>query len=802
MWKKFSALLLRNKLAFTLGVLILTAFMGYEAYKMELSYEFAKILPDNDSTFIRYQSFKKRFGEDGNVMVMGFQDKNLFTYPKFAEWYELSNNVKKIQGIKGVLSVSNLFKLVKNDSAGKFEMKPVVQNPIRSQAEVDSLKEQILDLPFYENLLYNPETGATVLLITFNKKDLDSKRRLTIVDEIRHLGDAFAQKNQVDMHYSGMPYIRSQLMRKVSSEMTLFLVLAVCVTAIILWMFFRSFSTVFFSLIVTVIGVVWSIGIMELFGYKITVLSGLIAPLIMVIGLPNCIFLINKYQSEFMAHGNKIKSLQRSIETIGITLFLANITTAIGFGVLYFTKSSMLVEFGVVAAVSVIATYFITLVLIPVVLSMLPTPKAKHTKHQEGKRIRKILNTIDNLVQHRRAAIYIVTTLITAIAFVGMLKIDMNGYVVDDLPENDPVYTDLHFFENNFKGVLPFEVEIDTKKPNGLFSENAKALYKIQRLQRMFAEYEEFSRPVSIVEAIKFSYQAYRGGEAKFYKLPSVSDLKSLSEFTGASGDGSGSLASMDTARQITRFIDSTKQITRVSFQARDIGSKKMDALMAELRPKIDSIFDPKEYNVATTGHSLVFLKSNDYLLDNLIESLVIEIILIAIVGIALFRSVRIIILSKLPCLIPLVITAGVMGFLDIRFKPSTILIFSIAFGISSDGTIYFLTKYRQELKKYKKSASQAITAAIQDTGLSMVYTSIILFCGFAIFAASSFGGTKAMGVLVSLTLLMSMFTNLILLPAILLSIHHKSLNKEIIEEPYIDIEESIEERGKDLSDI
>lgn len=801
MWKNFSALLLRNKLTFTLGVLLLTGFMGYEAYKMELSYEFAKILPDNDSTFIQYQTFKNRFGEDGNVMVMGFQDKNLFSYPKFSDWHELSSNVKKIQGIKGILSISNLFKLVKNDSLGKFEMVPVVQNAIRSQADVDSLKSEILNLPFYENILYNKETGATVLLITFRKKDLDSKRRLTIVDEIRQLGDAFAKKHNIEMHYSGMPYIRSQLMKKVSSEMTLFLILAVCVTAVILWLFFRSFSTVLFSLIVTVIGVIWSIGIMELFGYKITVLSGLIAPLIMVIGLPNCIFLINKYHSEFLAHGNKIKSLQRSIETIGITLFLANITTAIGFGVLYFTKSSMLVEFGVVAAISVMATYFITLILIPVVLSLLPTPKAKHTKHQEGKRINKILSIIDTLVQKRRPAIYLVTTIITVIAFVGMFKIDMNGYVVDDLPENDPVYTDLHFFENNFKGVLPFEVEIDTKKPKGLFAENAKALYKIQRLQRMFAEYDVFSKPVSIVEAIKFSYQAYRGGEAKYYKLPSVSDLKSLSEFTGAGDDNSG-LASMDTAKQITRFIDSTKQITRVSFQARDIGSKKMDLLIAELKPKIDSIFDPKEYNVTTTGHSLVFLKSNDYLLDNLIESLVIEIVLIAIVGIALFRSVRIIVLSKLPCLIPLVITAGVMGFLDIRFKPSTILIFSIAFGISSDGTIYFLTKYRQELKKYKKSASEAITAAIKDTGLSMVYTSIILFCGFAIFAASSFGGTKAMGVLVSLTLLMSMFTNLILLPAILLSIHHKSLNKEIIEEPYIDIEESIEERGKDLSDI
>jgi hypothetical protein len=548
-------------------------------------------------------------------------------------------------------------------------------------------------------------------------------------------------------------------------------------------MFFRSLTIVFYSLIVVVIGVVWSIGIMYLFGYKITVLSGLIAPLIMVIGLPNCIFLINKYQSEFMSHGNKMKSLTRSIETIGVTLFLANITTAIGFGVLYFTKSSMLVEFGVVAAISVMATYIITLILIPVILNYLPTPNAKHTKHQEGKRINTILDTIDHLVQRRRAAIYITTTIITGISLWGMTFIDMNGYVVDDLPEKDPVYIDLSFFETNFKGVLPFEISIDTKKPKGIFADNARAIYKIKLLQKTLADYSIFSKPLSIVEGIKFSYQAYHDGNPKFYKVPSIGDLKTLSEYSGSLKGQNNRLAT---------FMDSAQQVTRVSYQVADIGSKKMKALMAELRPKIDSIFDPKEYKVGTTGHSLVFLKNNDYLLSNLLESLLIEILLIAGVGIALFRSVRIIVLSKLPCLIPLVITAGIMGFLDIRFKPSTILIFSIAFGISSDGTIYFLTKYRQELKKYKKGAAAAISAAIKDTGLSMVYTSIILFCGFAIFSASSFGGTAALGVLVSLTLLMSMFTNLILLPAILLSINNKATKKEIIEEPLIDIEDSI----------
>jgi uncharacterized protein len=754
--------------------------MAWEATKIELSYEFAQILPETDSTYIEYRNFKKIFGEDGNVMAVGFQDKDFFKLDKFNGWYELSEKIKNIKGIKGVLAIPNCIKVVKNDSLDKFEFLPLVKEKPKTQAEVDSIKKEFLNLPVYEGLIYNKETGANLIVITFNKKDLDSERRIGIVDEIKVLGESFSKEYGLDLHYAGMPYVRTSYMVKVRHEMTLFMALAVLVTAIILWLFFRSFSSVFFSLIVVIVGVVWSMGILHLFGYKITVLTGLLAPLIMVIGIPNCIFLINKYIAEYALHNNKVKALTRTIETIGITLFLANVTTAIGFGVLYFTKSSLLVEFGIVSAIGVMATYFITLILIPVILSYLPVPKEKHQKRLEGKRITWVLNYVEHLVHNRRKAVYITIATLTIISFIGMQRINLIGYVVDDLPKNDPVYTDLHFLEANFNGVLPFEIGIDTKKEKGVFADNARAIYKIKALQRVFAEHKEFSKPVSIVELIKVSHQAYRGGKAKYYTVPGVDDLLKLKNY-------SGSLEGQD--NRIAVIIDSAKQITRVSYRMADIGSKRMNELVSELRPKIDSIFPPADYKVTLTGHCLVFLKNNEYLLSNLFESLIIEILLITLVGIALFRSVRIIILSKLPCLIPLVITAGVMGFCNIAFKPSTILIFSIAFGISSDGTIYFLTKYRQELK-HRKKASEAISAAIKDTGLSMIYTAVILFFGFAIFAASGFGGTVALGVLVSLTLIISLCTNLILLPSILLTIDSRNSRKEILEEPLIDIKE------------
>jgi predicted RND superfamily exporter protein len=523
---------------------------------------------------------------------------------------------------------------------------------------------------------------------------------------------------------------------------------------------------------------------MYLMGYKITILSGLLPPLIIVIGIPNCIFFINRYHREYNKHKNKVKGISRMVQTMAITLFLANITTAIGFAVLYFTNTELLVEFGNVSAINVMVTYLITLVLIPIILSYLPEPKAKHTKHIDAKRISWFIELVNDLVINKRKLIYTLTIIITGIGIWGMLKISVVGFVVDDLPEKEKVYADLKFFENNFNGILPFEITIDTKKPNGVFSENAKIIYKIKALQKLLSKYQELSSPLSIAEGIKFSYQAFRGGEDKYYMIPSIGELKKLSDY-------SNTIKGKE--NKFSAYIDSSKQITRLSYRMKDIGSLETKKLLKELKPKVDSIFEGSDAKVSFTGHSLTFLKGNDYLLNNLIESLIIEIVLIALVGLALFRSWKIIVLSKIPCLIPLIITAGIMGFMDIRFKPSTILIFSIAFGIASDGTIYFLTRYRQELKNNKSiSVPDAISICIKDMGISMVYTAIILFSGFSIFIWSSFGGTVALGVLISLTLLVSMCTNLILLPAILISLSNVISRKEIEEsDAVIDEEEN-----------
>lgn len=775
MLEKIARLILRNRAIMLIVLCVLTVTMLVLSFQVKLSYETAKILPDDDSTLVTYQNFKKKFGEDGSVMILGFQSKDLFKMDLFNRWYDLTQEIKAMEGIQEVVSTARSYLVVRNDSAQRLDFRPLLTHKPVSQEEVDSVRATLMNLPFYDGLLFNKETDVTIMAITLDQNKINTKSRIEIVQHIKELGDKFAEDAHVTLHYSGLPYIRTAVTAKVVAEMKLFLVLALVITALILLFFFRSFYPVLFPMLVVMMGVIWSFGTLVLLGYKITILSSLIAPLIIVIGVPNCILLLNKYQQEYAKHGNQAKALSRMISKIGVTTFFANITTAIGFFVFYFTHSAILQEFGITAALNVMLTYVISLIFIPVVFSFLPPPNPKQIRHLDRKGINFILDKIDVWVHRYRKRFYLVVLGMVAVSIYGITKMTTVGFVVDDLPKKDVIYTDLKFFEQNFRGVLPFEVSVDTKKPNGALT--LPTLYKINRLQKIFASYPEFSEPVSIAEGIKFSYQGLNDGDPKRYIIPNVEELGRLKNYSGTAKGNE---------RMFRSIIDSAKQTTRISIQVADIGSIKMKKLIDEIRPRVDSVFDPKEYDVSFTGNSIIFLKNNDYLQINLRESVILAIVLIGTLMFILFLSARMIVIALIPSLVPLIITAGIMGFAHIPLKPSTILIFSIAFGIASDGTMYFLTKYRQELKRHAGSISKTVSLTIQETGVSMVYTAVILFFGFFIFTASNFGGTSALGVLISVTLLIAMFSNLIFLPALLLSLEKRVITRAFLKEPLI----------------
>lgn len=787
MWIVFSRWILRFRLYILIAIGALTVLMGYYASKAEMTYTMAQILPFDDPEYVAYKNFNQKFGEDANVLVIGFETDSLFDLPLFRDWMKTGEDLKKIDAVKNILSVAGIYNLHRDDSLQRFRVEPVVKRIPESQAELDSLREIITQLPFYQELLISPTAKgryATLMLVTLDQKSIDRKDRKDLIDRIIHITDAFAEKHHIGIHYSGLPYIRTINSLKLRDELVMFLWMSLLVTAAVLYIFFRSLKAIVFPMLVVFLSVIWCVGTMVMLGYKITILTALIPPLIVIIGIPNCIFLTNNFHREYKGHGNKIKAIARVIQHIGNATFLTNFNTALGFVTFAFVDSALLKEFGVLSSINVMQVFLLSMTVLPIFYSYIQPPKPKQTKHLDNKRMMKLVEWQIRMVSERRPWIYGLTVVIIGLSVWGMTKIRTTGNFTDDIPDSDRMIVDLKFFEQHFHGVMPFEITIDTKKKNGVMK--LSTLRKINQLQEQLRKYPEFARPLSIAEVIKFSKQAFYNGDPSEYKLPNQEEIAFLLPYAQNTNLKSSATRS---------FLDSNRQVTRISVQMADIGTTEMARITSDLRPKVDSLFPAEKFDVKFTGTSIIFLKGTDYLIENLLLSLLAAIVLISGLMYFMFYSFRMLLISVIPNVIPLLFTAGLMGFYGISLKSSTILVFNIAYGITVDSAIHFFSRYGYDLKLHRNKIRPAVFDSIRDTSISIVYTSIILLLGFCIFIFSTFGGTIALGFLISVTIFVGLFTNLFLLPTLLLSID-RAFTIKAYKEPLImvfDEEEDIE---------
>lgn len=775
MWAWLSSRILRNRNGILVVLALLTLFLGYEMKNVKLSYKFGGLLPKTDSAYVQYEELQARFSEDGNIIVLGTEDARLHELEQFQAWWRLGRDLKEQPGVDSVFSEANFYTMVRDDSLKRLRLTPVVRRMPQSQAEVDSIAREARRLPFYEGLLFSDSGSTSLMMVFVNAERFNSEQRGDMVDLIDARVKEFEQGG-ITVHRSGLPFIRTVVTERTKSELRMFVGLMVLVVAVLLYLFFRSWRVMFVCLAVVAVSVVWAVGSIGLLGYKLTSVMSVIPPLIIVIGIPNCIFLINKYHHEFATHRNRVKALSRVIFRVGRASFTTNATTAAGFATFIPTYSDVLKQFGVVASLNIMAVFALSLLLVPILLSFQGDPAERHIAHLDRKWVDGMTNWFVRLVQHHRPAVYVATLVLVVIGLGGVMKLRNETHVVDDLPMNDPVMKDLRWFEARLNGVMPLEVLVDAgKKGQALKDANLK---RLARLQDSLRGYPELSRSLSVADAAKFTKQAFYGGDPDRYALMHPQEKSFILPYLEAAQDQDG------LARA---FIDDEKRTTRLTMQVADVGTARMDTLLGRLRAEVDSIFDPDDFRVTLTGTSVVFLEGSKYMVKNLMISLALAVVVIAALMALLFGSARMVLVSLIPNLIPLIATAGLMGYLGVAIKPSTLLVFSIAFGIAVDDAIHYLSKYRHELKLTGHTIQTSVVLALREAGVSMMYTSIVLFCGFSLFVFSDFGGTQALGLLVSFTLLVAMFTNLIVLPSLLLSFD-KSLTTKSFDEPMIDI--------------
>jgi uncharacterized protein len=768
MWKALGEGILKYKWILLLLLLGATAFMAWHASKVKLSYEFSNAIPTDNPKYKAYQSFRKKYGEDGNLLVIGIQSSNIFQQTLFNDYAKLHEGLKKVSGVDDVISLPSAVNLVKDSATEKLQAKNIFTG-VTTQEQIDSAKTVFYSLPFYRGLLYNPETGAWLMGVRINKGVLNSEKRNAVVDNISKLANDFGSKHKLDVHLSGLPLIRTILAARIAKEARWFTIGSVVLSALILLLFFRSVSAMLLSLAVVVIGVIWSFGTIELFGYKITLLTALISPLVVVIGIPNCIYFLNKYHTAYRETGEKRTAIVQMIAKMGVVTLFCNISAAIGFAVFALTKSAILKEFGQVAGFNIMMLFFISLILIPAALSVLPPPKGRHVKYLNNPLLQRWLDRLERWALNHRRLIYGLTAAVLVVAVIGMFRLKTVGYIVDDLPKTDKIYTDLKFFESNFKGVMPLEIVVDTKKKYGV-SRNLNNLLKIDTFSQYLAARPYIGKPLSIAEGLKFAKQAFFEGDSVNFSMPAEYDLPALSQYLSMRNDGSNNNSF---TKLVSSFMDSSRQEARISVSMQDVGSARLPLILDSIHNKANTIFDSTKYNVQLTGTSVTFVEGSRFIINGLKESILWAFLLIALCMLYLFKSLRILLCSLIPNLVPLIITAGIMGWAGVAIKPSTVLVFSVALGIAIDITIRFLVNYKQESKGIT-DAKKNVISTIHSTGLSIIYTSVVLIAGFVIFCFSGFGGTQSLGWLTSVTLISATITNLVLLPAMLIDLRKR----------------------------
>ena len=778
-WESVARLILRNRIVFLLAILGTTFLLSTQWSNIRFSFTEANLLPDNHPFNTFYQEFLDRFSEEGNLIVLAVQDEAFFEPEKLAAWAALGDSLVASPSTENVVDISRLTQLKRNDRKKVFEVAPLPYQRPKTQAEASALKEWLYkQQPLYDGLLFNQETGVIQTAIYLKTAVVNSGERQQFVDNL--LADnvaAFEKQTGLDVRVSGMPYIRTLNAKMILDEIGLFVLMATLVTTLIFFFFFRSYRATFISMSIVVIGVMWAFGIIGLLGFEITVLTALIPPIIIVIGVPNCIFLINKYQNEIKKHGNQARSLQRVISKVGNATLMTNMTTACGFATFTLTNSSLLREFGIVASINIMMIFLLSLLMIPIIYSFMSIPNKKHLEHLNREWMSGFINWMERMVKHRRVSVYFISVFALMLSIVGIYEIRLSGTIIDDMPKKADFYQDIRFFETHFKGVMPIEIMIDTKRANG--ATRLSTLNRMNKLEGDLLEIPELSSPVSAVSVAKYLKQSYYNGNPKYFQLPT----RQQDNFIRAHAKNLKGEVNF-----LKSLVDPTGQFARITVMLQDVTTERMEAIEMEVKKSIDKHFAADRFNVSITGKALGYLKGTRFLVRNLVVSLGLAILLIALFMAYMFRSFRMILISLLPNVIPLILTAGIMGFLGIAIKPSTILVFSVAFGISVDDTIHFLVKYRQELKATRWNIKKAVYSALHETGVSMFYTSIVLLFGFSVFMISSYGGTVALGGLVSATLLFAMLANLILLPSLLLSLEKKIANKNTLKEPKFQI--------------
>jgi predicted RND superfamily exporter protein len=743
-----------------IGVVLIgaTSFLGYKITDLRFDYDFEKFFPANDDDADYFYAHRKKFEADNNFLLIAVQrEKGVFDRNFLNKVERFRSELSTIKYVKVVRALTNQEETFINSTGGAFS-KPYL-NLKSSDFKEDSIRiyrsEELI------NTLISKD--GTSLCVFLKHEDVLSKKKSDyIVDEVERISKKY---NFEKVRMAGTTAGQKYYIYKMNFELILFAALSGILIVLFLFIAFRSGWGIIVPQVVIVSTVVWVLGGMGLFDTPMNILLTTLPSILFVVSMSDVIHLVSRYLDALRENHPKFEAIIMTLKEVGLATFLTSFTTSIGFLSLYFVNVQPVKTFGLVVGIGVMIAYLLTILCLPILFYYTPAPKI--IQKQDDSFWTKRLPKWYKWIIGNGKRILIGNAILVGISLAGIYFIEADNLIMDDISEKEQIKQDFNYLDTHFGGFRPFELAVTVKDTNDNIW-NPEYLETIDKVENYLENVYGVELKNTLVLSLKVLNRSSHAGNPSEFKLPEDKrSLKRFRRFLKIAGQG----------QMIRLILDSTERVTRITGGIGDWGNNRVSAKNEKFRQflKENNLEEKLEFRL--TGSAYILDKNISYLSMSLLQGLLFSILIVAGIMGLIYKSLRMMIISIIPNVIPLMVIGGLMGFTGLEIKTSTAIIFTIAFGIAVDDTIHLLGKFKFELMK-GKSKMDALQTAFLVTGKAMILTTLILCSGFMLLLLSSFNGTFNLGFLLSITLFVALILDLTLLPVLIMYFYKEPKKK------------------------
>lgn len=762
MLENYTQFIIKHPKGVFFSLLVVALLAIYPALQIRTDFNLEGFYPEDDQVIADYELLETEFGRDDNTMLIGFRNSDLFTKEVLEDIRLLSDSLSGIKHVEQVFSLWNASEL--QEKNGRISFDPYLTDEIIQNSVPDSLRAQIISDPFLNGFLISDDGTATALVVQINENENTYSNRNNIIDSINDILSYHQEK--YTFHISGIPYYRNQYVNMLNTEIIGYISISSLLIIFLLWYLYRTIWGILFPMIIVWATLLFTIAIMQLTGGYLEIMSSTIAPILLCVGVADSIHMISKYDDARESGKGKVPSIIEMMKTLGSATFLTSITTAIGFASLLSSSVVPMKKFGIYTAVGVLLAYLITIIFLPAALRLSRKKRVVNEKSSSFYPV--ITHWLQKLTALNRmhyGKVLVLALIITAGFSIGMVDLNVNGKVYDDISEDTKIMQDSRFFTEQIAPQFPMEIIIDFEEAEEVLT--ASAVEKAFELEKKLLEFPEIDRVTGLHTLLREVHDLFNSGATEGTELPdtdqAVAQYVLLLEVSGSD--------------ELYRLVDFDYSKLRITAFTEDAGSKRINEIKSSLEQDINDLFEDE--SAVITGTTILSADLTDKIVYSLAWSILIALLAITAIMVMLFRDVRLILIALIPNLIPLIVVAGVMGLFNIDIKPSTAVIFTIALGIAVDDSIHYLARLRIETQR-RKAIFPALSATTIRTGRAIIITSMILVAGFGTLITSSFTSTAMMGILVCTTILSAVIADLFVLPSLFYWLNPKLRHREL----------------------